>query len=128
MLQHVVMFVSRSEGSRKVFSCAECCMSCYTAVVARQQGGETSAGSDQIQWCNIGKALGKMKTGWGGGQGNSVMREVKGHRCSKKQMLDVSHYTASPADQDIIFIQPEVPFMLIGATERRKRRRWRWVG
>lgn len=56
------------------------------------------------------------------------MREVKGHRCSKKQMLDVSHYTASPADRDIIFIQPEVPFMLIGATERRRRRWWVWVG
>lgn len=38
-------------------------------------------------------------------------------------MPDVSHYTASPADRDIIFIQPEVPFMLIGATERR-----RWGG
>lgn len=52
--------------------------------------------------------------------GCSVMCEVKGHRCSKKQMPDVSRYTASSADRDIIFIQPEVPFMLIGATERWK--------
>lgn len=35
-------------------------------------------------------------------------------------MPDVSRYTASPADRDIIFIQPEVPFMLIGATQRRR--------
>lgn len=51
--------------------------------------------------------------------GCAVMAEVKGHRCSKKQMPDVSCYTASPADQDIIFIKPEVPFLLIGATEQR---------
>lgn len=50
--------------------------------------------------------------------GCAVMAEVKGHRCSKKQMPDVSCYTASPADRDIIFIKPEVPFLLIGATER----------
>lgn len=33
-------------------------------------------------------------------------------------MLDASSYTASPADQDIIYIQPELPFMLIGASGR----------
>lgn len=54
-----------------------------------------------------------------GSVGCAVMAEVKGHRCSKKQMPDVSCYTASPADRDIIFIKPEVPFLLIGATERR---------
>lgn len=35
-------------------------------------------------------------------------------------MLDASSYTASPADQDIIYIQPELPFMLIGASGRRE--------
>lgn len=36
--------------------------------------------------------------------GNSVMERFKHADCSgKKQMLDVSCYTASPADQDIIY-------------------------
>lgn len=35
-------------------------------------------------------------------------------------MLDASSYTASPADQDIIYIQPELPFKLIGASGRRE--------
>lgn len=30
-------------------------------------------------------------------------------------MLDASCYTASPADRDIIYIGPELPFILIGA-------------
>lgn len=33
-------------------------------------------------------------------------------------MLDASYYTASPADQDIICIRPELPFILIGASGR----------
>lgn len=71
---------------------------------------------DQIQLCNILNGNGNKDRGRVRARRVS-MAEVKGHRCSKKQMPDVSCYTASPADRDIIFIKPEVPFLLIGATE-----------
>lgn len=65
---------------------------------------------------------GQWRGCWGSGVGwGGKFSNVRGE--SKKQMPDVSHYTASPADRHIIFIQPEVPFMLIGATKRRRRRR-----
>lgn len=35
-------------------------------------------------------------------------------------MLDASYYTASPADRDIIYIRPELPFILIGASGGRE--------
>lgn len=135
MLQHVLMSVSRSEGSGKVL--VELNVIWFHSIPATawpRSVEPPSAARDQTQSCNIWTAM-EIKTEgqWGRGGGWAVlvgcwvMCEVKGHRCSKKQMLDVSRYTASPADRDIIFIQPEVPFMLIGATEWRRgewRRRW----
>lgn len=124
MLQYVLVSVSRSERSRDVLD--ELNVIWFITPPLQRRVESSSAGRDQTQSGNIKKAIDKIKTVGGGegrGGGVHIMREVKGHRCSKTQMPDVSHYTASPADQDIIFIQPEVPFMLIGATDWRRQRR-----
>lgn len=79
-----------------------------------------------------------IASGGGGESGEeeveeSVMWAVAGRCCSKKQMLRASSYTASLADRDIIYIQRDLPFMLIGHQqeeeeegEERQRRGLRW--
>lgn len=75
---------------QKSFSCAECCMICYTAVVARNRSVETSAGGEQMQ-SYIWKALAEMKTGVG--VGGREFSNARGERASLQQKADAGRFT-----------------------------------
>lgn len=120
MLQHVLKSVSRSEGCGKALDELNIIWFYSSAATSF-----CSRGSDSIMQHlngNGNKDRGRVRARGGVGCWWGGFSNMWGERASlqQKQMLDVSRYTASPADQDIIFIQPEVPFMLIGAAERRR--------